>query len=410
MAFRKMFPSLYTADDKDPAKSRNATLYLLRCIFWMGIRTPPQSHFWQYCLWSFVLNLSSTIYQPISFTTGYIMHASELTPSEFFTSLQTSFNTLSCAIKVVIVWIYVKRFDIATGLLDEMDKWLIQPSERRIIHRAVAFSNRVFFFFMPVFMTYATTAFLSAIVRGRPPYQNYNPILDWRADKLQLWIQAGLEYFAMAGACFQAVCVDCYAINFTLALRAHMGVFKNRLRLLGNNSDETPEQSYEKLTKCIKDHKVILRFCDTLRPIIGGTIFVQLLILGITLGFTIVNIVQFANFNSGITAFSFIGAVLLETTPFCILCNYLTDDSLMLADALFESNWIDQNDRYKKTLIQFLQHLQKPLVFMAGNILTISMATNLTASKFAISVITLIQNMNIAEKFERLPKPHETEK
>lgn len=131
-------------------------------------------------------------------------------------------------------------------------------------------------------------------------------------------------------------------------------------------------------------------FCDTLRPVIGGTIFVQLLVVGLVLGFTIINIVLFANFTSRIAALLFMTAVLLETTPFCILCNFLAEDCIKCADALFESNWIVQNTRYKKTLLQFLQRLQQPIVFMAGNVFTISVATNISVgSSFLFSIYTL---------------------
>jgi len=169
---------------------------------------------------------------------------------------------------------------------------------------------------------------------------------------------------------------------------------------------------------------LICSYCEFLRPVISGTIFVQLLVVGLVLGFTIINIVLFANFVSRIATFTFMVAVLLETTPFCILCNYLTDDCFDLADALFESNWINKEQRYKKTVLQFLQNLQKPIVFMAGNVFTISVATNINvsinivlihllvniililiklfqATKFSFSVFTLVKQMNIAEKLSK---------
>ncbi|KAL7736180.1 hypothetical protein ACLKA6_003725 [Drosophila palustris] len=381
MVLRKIFPSMYMQPDGAPAKSRNATLYLLRCVFFMGIQTPPKNFFLIYCLWSFALNLSSTFYQPIGFMTGYISHLSEFSPGEFLTSLQVAFNAWSCSTKVIIVWLLVKRFGQANLILDEMDKRLTQPNERRKSHRAVYLSNRIFFTYMTIYIIYATSTFLGAVITGRPPYQNYYPYLDWRASKWQFWLQAGLEYFAMLGACYQDVCVDCYPINYVLPLRAHLSNFADRLRQLGSDPNETPEQSYNKLIECIQDHKVILRYCNTLRPMISGTIFVQLLVVGLVLGFTIINFVLFADFASRIGTFFFMTAVLLETTPFCILCNYLTDDCFNLADALFESNWINKEQRYKKTLLQFLQGLQKPIVFMAGNVFTISVATNITDSQ-----------------------------
>ncbi|EDW04790.1 GH23178 [Drosophila grimshawi] len=211
MVFRKIFHSIYPPPDSVPAESRKATLYLLRCVFLMGIRTPPQ-HF--------------------------------------------------------------------------------------------------------------TSHILSVL---------------------------NLEYFAFMGACFQDVCVDCYPINFVLPLRAHLTHFADRLRQLGSDPDETSDQRYQKLVDCIENHNVILSFCDTLRPMIGGTIFVQLLVVGLVLVLTIINIVIFSDIGSRISAMSFMIGVLLETTLFSILCNYLADDCNKLADALFESNWIDQEQRYRKT-------------------------------------------------------------
>ncbi|EDW08380.1 odorant receptor 42a [Drosophila mojavensis] len=403
MGLRQLFPAMYTLPDKSSVKSRQATLYLLNCIFLMGIRTPPRGCclFLIYVAWSFALNLCSTFYQPFGFMIGYVSHLSEFSPGEFLTSLQVAFNACTCSTKVIIVWIFVKRFDQANALFDELDKQVLEPAERGRIHRAVSQSNRIFFVFMSVYIIYATTTFISACINGVPMFQNYYPFLDWRASRQQYWLQSCLEYFTMFGACFQDVCVDCYPINYILPLRAHMANFAERLRGLGHDPQESSEERYEKLIECIKHHKIILSFCDTLRPIISGTIFVQLLVVGLVLGFTIINIVMFANFASRIASLCFMTAVLLETTPFCILCNYLADDCMKLADALFESNWIYQDERYKKTVLLFLQSLQKPIVFIAGNVFTISVATNLNATKFSFSVFTLVKQMNIAEKLSR---------
>ncbi|XP_022228728.2 odorant receptor 42a-like [Drosophila obscura] len=404
MALRKIFRALFTPSEEAPACSRNASLYFLRCIFLMGMRKPPARFFIAYCLWSFALNLSSTVYQPIGFLTGYFSHLSEFSPGEFLTSLQVAVNAWSCSAKVIIVWALVKHFDEANKVLDEMDKRLTQPSERLQVHRAVTWSNRIFFFFMTVYMVYATSTLITAILIGKPPYQIYYPYLDWRSSSWQLGLQTGLEYFGMIGSCFQDASVDCYPVNFIIVLRAHMSIFADRLRQLGKDPDESHEQRYEKLVQCIQDHKTILRFVDCLRPVISGTIFVQFLVVGLVLGFTLINIVMFANLGSAIAALFFMTAVLLETTPFCILCNYLTDDCYKLADALFQSNWIDCEQRYKKTLMYFLQKLQQPIIFMAMNAFPISVGTNITVTKFSFSVFTLVKQMNIAEKLSKEDK------
>ncbi|BFG03271.1 odorant receptor 42a-like [Drosophila madeirensis] len=180
-----------------------------------------------------------------------------------------------------------------------------------------------------------------------------------------------------------------------------MAIFAERLRQLGKDPDESHEKRYEQLVQCIQDHKTILRWLCRL-PVISGTIFVQFLVVGLVLGFTLINIVLFANLGSAIAALSFMVAVLLETTPFCILCNYLTDDCYNLANALFQSNWIDGEQRYKKTLMYFLQKLQQPITFMAMNVFPISVGTNISVTKFSFSVFTLVKQMNIAEKLSKV--------
>ncbi|EDW01501.1 GH21470 [Drosophila grimshawi] len=209
MVFRKIFHSIYPQPDSVPAELRKATLYLLRCVFLMGIRTPPQ-------------HLTSHILSPIGFVMGYMSHFSDLSPGENLTSLQVTFNAWACSTKVIVVWVLVKRFDLANLALDKLDRRLTKPSEWDRPHRALSGSNRIFFCFMTVYLLYATNTFLSSIAMGVPMLQNYYPWLDW------LCVQS-VEYFALMGACFQDVCVDCYPIYFVLPLRAHLGSFADRL-------------------------------------------------------------------------------------------------------------------------------------------------------------------------------------
>jgi len=127
MELERIFPALFTQSEDSPVRPRDATLYLLRCIFLMGVRKPPAKFFMANVLWSIALNFCSIFYQPIGFLTGYISHLSEFSPGEFLTSLQVAFNAWSCSTKVLIVWALVKRFDEANAILDEMDKRLTEP-------------------------------------------------------------------------------------------------------------------------------------------------------------------------------------------------------------------------------------------------------------------------------------------
>lgn len=81
-----------------------------------------------------------------------------------------------------------------------------------------------------------------------------------------------------------------------------------------------------------------------------------------------------------IASFVFVITTLLQTFPFCYLCNLIIDDCEALAHALFQSNWIDSGSRYQSTLLYFLHNVQQPIVFIAGGILPISMSSNISVS------------------------------
>ncbi|XP_030368828.1 odorant receptor 42a-like [Scaptodrosophila lebanonensis] len=302
---------------------------------------------------------------------GYISHLNEYMFVEFLSSLQVALNTLASSIKVLIVWAMIHRLDCAIETLDKFDELVTKRPEQGRIHRTVATCNRVVLYYILFYTAYVVSTFFLAVKRGRPPYQNYYPMLDWHANSLNFWLQLTLEFFSTLGKGFQNACVDCYPIVFILPLQTHIRIFSERLRQLGEDLS-TPEERYRKLVDCIEYHKTILGYCDVLRPIISGTIFVQFLVLGLVIGFTVFSIM-------------------------------MSDDWGTLADALFESNWIEEEQRYKKTMQYFLQKLQQPIKFMAINVFPISLATNIDMMKFAMSVFAFMQKMRIVEKFSRHP-------
>lgn len=122
------------------------------------------------------------------------------------------------------------------------------------------------------------------------------------------------------------------------------------------------------------------RCCNLVRPIIYRTIFVQFLLIGMVLGLTLLNIFFFSTFYQAVGSILFVLTILLQTFPFCYNCNLLIDDSADLANAAFQSNWTEAEPRYKRALVTFIQHVQQPIVFIAGGIFPISMNSNISVS------------------------------
>lgn len=98
------------------------------------------------------------------------------------------------------------------------------------------------------------------------------------------------------------------------------------------------------------------------------------------LGLTLVNVLLFSGIVRGLASIVYLGIVLMQTFPFCYLCDLLEKDCEDLSTLLGHSYWIDAEPKYKSALRIFMMHLQKPIRFTAGGIFHISMNTNIKVS------------------------------
>ncbi|XP_064552842.1 odorant receptor 59b-like [Drosophila montana] len=158
----------------------------------------------------------------------------------------------------------------------------------------------------------------------------------------------------------------------------------------------TPGEFLEPQTCCrfelhIFDLLPTLKCCELMRPVMSFTIFIQFLLTGIVLGLTLLYILYFSGLLRGLSSAIFFGNVLFETFPFCYLCDALVDDCAELANLLAQSNWIDAGKKYKSTLKICMQHVQKPIIFVAGGVFPITLNSNIKVAKFAFSVMTIVQ-------------------
>lgn len=133
------------------------------------------------------------------------------------------------------------------------------------------------------------------------------------------------------------------------------------------------------------------------------------------------NLLFFSNIWTGLATFVFIFVLIIQTFPFCFICELVEDDCIGLTNAIFHSNWIGASKRYKTTLIYFLQQTQRTITFIAGGIFPICMKTNIEVrhniarkktvtvigciflsqmAKLAFTVVTVVKQMNFIEKLK----------
>ncbi|XP_068140946.1 odorant receptor 42b-like [Drosophila tropicalis] len=164
---------------------------------------------------------------------------------------------------------------------------------------------------------------------------------------------------------------------YTLVLRAHMEILRQRIRKLRTDPKETEQESYKELNQCIAHHQIILEYADIMRSLFSVHTFIQFILIGTLLGTTLVNLCFFSDFWNGLSLVVYIIALISQTFPFCYTCDLVVDDCNRLSLAIFHSNWIGSSRRYKSTLIQFIQFTQQPIAYTAGSIFPISTQTNI---------------------------------
>lgn len=114
-----------------------------------------------------------------------------------------------------------------------------------------------------------------------------------------------------------------------------------------------------------------------IRPAITRTIFIQFLLIGVCLGVSFINILFFADIWTALATVAYITGIMVQTFPFCYVCDLMKSDCDLLEMAIFHSNWLTSSREYKRTLIYFLHKSQKPVAFTAGSMFPISTSSNI---------------------------------
>lgn len=243
--------------DGPQPKTKDATVYLFRGLMIVGY-LPPKKYLVPFYIWTIFINAFVTVYLPIGFLLSFLTRISNFSPSEFLTSLQISVNCFGCSLKMVVLLFLYKRLIKGTKFMDKLDLRVSEPEDKEQIRKIVAFSNRSHIMFAVLFLTYAGSTFLTAVTNGRPPYQVYNPFMEWTERPLYFVIQAGVEYFMIDFHCYQQALLDSYPVIYITIIRTHLHILTRRIRKLGQDSKLSSDERYEALVQCVLDHKNIM--------------------------------------------------------------------------------------------------------------------------------------------------------
>uniref|UniRef100_A0A6P4FPB2 Odorant receptor n=1 Tax=Drosophila rhopaloa TaxID=1041015 RepID=A0A6P4FPB2_DRORH len=380
--------------------SRDSVVHLHMGMDQMGWRLPPRTrpYWWLYYIWSFTTTLITFVYLPYGLTMTGIKKMSSFTTSDLFTYVQTPVNMNAAMMKGITVLLMRRRFFRALEIMDLMDNRCTKMQEKMQVHRSVALCNIIVIIYYCVYFGYLTLAVIGALIIGKTPFYLYNPLVD---PEEHFYLTTAIETTALSGLILSNILLDVYPIVYVFTLRTHLELLAQRVKNLRRDPDKSEDQNYAELVDCVKDHKLIVEFGNSMRPMISATMFIQLLSVGLILGFAAVSMQFFTTaIERFVSGFYFFG-VLFQTFPFCFLCEQVISDCDSLTNTLFHSEWIGAERRYRTVLVYFIHNVQQSITFTAGGIFPICLNTNLKMAKFAFSVVTIVNEMDLVEKLKR---------
>ncbi|KAH8284657.1 hypothetical protein KR018_010449 [Drosophila ironensis] len=353
--------------------------------------------------WRVFAYIYNMVVLPLSFPINYWVYLSEFSADQLLQSLQLCLNTWGFAFKVLTLVLRHRLLEVACKKLDDLDVYCVTNEEKLKLRATVASNNRLYVLFAVTYFIYTVTSLVDGLLHERVPFNTYVPFINWREDRLQLYLQCTLEFWIVGYSIYVSSGTDAFPVIFVSSLRTHVELLKKRVVRLGvicGDPEVDPETAFKKLVECIKAHRTMLQFCEALKPVVSGVIFAQFITCGTILGVIMINVVTFSGESSRVHIGIYIFAVLMQTFPLCYYCNAIVDDNREVADALFHSSWWNQDKRYQRVVLQYLQKLQGPMTFTAMQIFNINLATNINVAKFAFTVYALASGMNLEERLQ----------
>lgn len=132
------------------------------------------------------------------------------------------------------------------------------------------------------------------------------------------------------------------------------------------------------------------RISNIIAPAISKTLFLQFLIAALALGISVVNIVYFIDdlFKAG-KFLTLVFVIFLHMFPCCYYGNKYSENNGKILNALYSCQWINQDEKFKKTLIIFMEFNHATRYFWAGKIIPINLATFVSVRCITLVKVTI---------------------
>nr|QXE93189.1 odorant receptor 8 [Eucryptorrhynchus scrobiculatus] len=163
-------------------------------------------------------------------------------------------------------------------------------------------------------------------------------------------------------------------------ISSNLHILQIRLRKMFSVAETNVTQH---LSKLIEDHQFIIGFVEDLNNSINSIILLEFLLDSVNLAAALLQIITAQSIIE--ITFSLVYFVLLLSQLFILAwsANEIYTQSFNVSNAIYESNWMDQSEPIKKTMLIMLMRAQKPLALTIGPFRPMNMEAGLMTVKGA---------------------------
>ncbi|XP_005187290.1 odorant receptor 2a-like [Musca domestica] len=369
---------------------------------WCGLQPPSRDSKWfrPYLAYAIIFNLTTILF-PLSLVLDLTL-SQNLT--EIFQNLYVTVTVVFSSLKFVNVFLIRRKLLEVRFLLERLDVRANTEEQQQELKNGIAMAHKCFMIFLRLYVCAITTSQLVVYFSSERVlmYPSWLP-WDWRESKRYFLFAICFQIYAVSAQLSQNLGNDTYPQAYIVILIAHIRALALRIKHLGVVSTSVPapegklsqEDFYRELRQCVKDHEHVHELYLTIQECLSTTCLAQFIATGLAQCIIGVYILYVGDdFSRLLNSLVFFGAVTIEILVLCYFGDLYCQANEFLIDAIYATNWMDRDGRFKKALLLVLQRAQVTNCLKAGNLTPVMLPTFVTIMKTAYSVFTVLNKVN----------------
>ncbi|XP_037815409.1 odorant receptor 59a-like [Lucilia sericata] len=376
---------------------KGKSLFRGHFIGWRILGLYPTKKYRQlYIAYSLFVNITISVCYPLHLMIG-LFESNNI--SDVIENLAINLTCVVCTTKALVIWLKFHEIQNLFDIIRRQDERICLARDEARYYKNVVFKNVrfVFIMFLILCAVAGSCVELSTLINclmgsWRLLYLGSFPFDPFASTKL--YIVAHI--YQLVGVSFhilQNIVHDTYAAMHLALLSGQLHALSMRVSKLGRDKKKSKDENNRELLLCVQDHKDLLEYRCKLEEFISFYMFLQIFCTTVVLCVTIVFVILFTTDPfTKMYYCSYFLAMAGEILPVCYFGSLMEYEFYNLTYALFTSNWLEQNDIFKKNFRIFIESSNKPLYLNAW-FFSINLKTFLLICKNSYSLYALISTL-----------------